>query len=100
MSAAAESPAEAAPDWTRLERAVEAAVAAVATWRARALEAEGETGRLRKALEASLADENAQELGGTQRLRAENAVLHSRMEEARRRMTALAERLRVLEGRG
>lgn len=100
MSASGDSGAGALPtEWTRLEHAVEDAVAAIANWRARALDAEREASMLRSALENSFLSGDAATLTSPERLQAENAVLRSRMDEARRRMQALQERLRVLEAR-
>lgn len=99
MSAAADPrPGDAPAGWEHLERAVEDAVAAVATWRVRALHAECEVSALRTALEERLgaADEYPE---STDHLRAENVALHSRINEARRRMQALHGRLRILEER-
>lgn len=84
--------------WERLERAVEDAALASAVWKRRAVEAEGEVLRLRRALE-ELASEGSrpgdmdEEL---RRLRAENAALQSRMLEARKRVGSLMRRLLAL----
>lgn len=104
MSAAAD-PAASPPEagWERLERAASRAVAALAAWRGRALEAEAEVARLRAALESVASgpgDDPVREGDPELRaLRAENALLRSRAAEARRRVTALLARLAVLEGR-
>ncbi len=104
MSAAAD-PAAPPPEagWERLERAASRAVAALAAWRGRALEAEAEVARLRAALEsvAPGADGGSDRDGDAElrALRAENALLRSRGAEAKRRVTALLARLALLEGR-
>ena len=98
--------AEAAPaGWERLERAARAAAAASAEWRQRASEAEAEVARLRGVLEEVSAPPlaTAGEAGGAagdelRRLRAENALLKSRTEEARRRVADLLARLSLLGG--
>ncbi len=105
MSAAAEAPAPPPPadaGWERLERAADLAADALAAWRGRALEAEAEVARLRAALEPvargggyGSAGEGSDPLA----LRAENALLRSRMAEARRRVASLLTRLAMLEGR-
>lgn len=98
MSAAAErSPAEGLPPaWERLERAVHGAAGALALWRSRALEAEGEVARLRAALE-EVRREAAE--GEVRALRAENALLRSRVSEARTRVSGLLARVAALESR-
>lgn len=101
LPALAEVPAGPTP-WERLERAAHSAAAAVAGWRRRALEAEAEVGRLRRELEMvsaaapSTPGEASEEL---RRLRAENALLSSRTDEARKRIRALLTKLSVLESR-
>lgn len=98
---AAEPPAEPTP-WARLDRAARSAARAVAEWRRRALEAEAEVARLRRELERvgsaapASADDAAEEL---RRLRAENAVLSSRTDEARKRIRGLLTKLALLEAR-
>ena len=107
MSDAAEVPAlveaEAAPTpWERLERAAHSAASAVAEWRRRALEAEAEVARLRRELElVSAAAPTAPGEAGEElrRLRAENALLSSRTDEARKRIRALLTKLSLLEAR-
>lgn len=92
--------------WDRLEQAARAATDAVAEWRRRAREAEAEVARLREVLEeVSVSAYAAAETGGNggldeeaRRLRAENALLRSRTEEARRRVADLLARLALLEG--
>ena len=99
-------PAGAAPaGWERLEQAARAAAAASAEWRQRAREAEAEVARLRGVLEEVSAPSSApaEAVGGAggeeaRRLRAENALLRSRTEEARRRVADLLARLALLEG--
>ncbi|HET8654213.1 MAG TPA: hypothetical protein VFL93_01675 [Longimicrobiaceae bacterium] len=100
MSSAADR-SERAPlprSWERLEHRVEEAAVAVATWRRRALEAEEEIVRMRRTLEAFAGrgdrpEDTAEEL---RRLRAENAVLRSRMVQARKRVTGVLRRLGAL----
>ncbi len=78
----------------RLERAVAAAVAALEAWRGRALAAEREVTELREVLEQLRRGGS----GATpDRLAAENALLHSRLGEARRRLRALLSRIGELE---
>jgi Sec-independent protein translocase protein TatA len=91
-----------APGWERLERAARSAASALGEWRRRAVEAEAEVQRLRRELEAlsSLGPLPSAEAGDElRRLRAENAVLVSRTDEARKRVQALLERLAVVEER-
>ena len=100
MSDAVEAPEAADPAWGRLERAAHAAASAVAEWRRRATEAEAEVGRLRRELELVSAPAEAADGGDElRRLRAENALLSSRGDEARQRIRALLAKLSVLEGR-
>ena len=100
MSDAVEAAPEADAAWVRLERATHAAAAAVAEWRGRAAEAEAEVGRLRRELELVSAPAEAAEPGDeVRRLRAENALLVSRGDEARQRIRALLAKLAVLEAR-
>lgn len=90
------------PGWERLERAAEAAARALEHWRRRAREAEAEVARLRQELEAltTLGPLPSAEAGDElRRLRAENAVLVSRTDEARKRVTGLLARLSLLETR-
>lgn len=93
--------------WDRLERAAREAAAGVGAWRRRALEAEEEAARLRRALEElashgqdrsaiAPAGEVAEEL---RRLRAENLALRTRMAQARRRVASLLKRMAALETR-
>lgn len=91
--------AEAPAGWERLDLAVRRATSMLAEWRRRALDAEDEVNRLRQALEAVA---QRAESGGTPddeavRLAAENALLRSRTEEARRRVSSLLARLTTLE---
>jgi chromosome segregation ATPase len=97
-SGSAEAAAPAA-EWERLERAGEAAARAVTEWRARAHTAEAEVERLRSTLQQTLEGEAGAPLGDAQRLRAENTLLRSRMEEASRRVNELLGHLRLLEER-
>lgn len=105
MSAVAEAGAPGATDWERLERAAERTSAALLHWRGRAEEAEAEVVRLRGALEgitrpgdsAPGPADSSEEAG---RLRAENALLRSRVAEARRRIGSLLARLDAVEGKG
>lgn len=101
MSVAAEVPGGGGlpPGWHRLDRAVKEASTALTVWRRRALEAEEELARLRGTLESLASeqdrpDDAADELD---RLRAENAALHSRMTQARKRVRTLLGRLGSLE---
>lgn len=101
MSGAADLPPPELPGWERLERAAGRAAAGVERWRRRALEAEAEVARLRAVLDGVARGEGdaagaGEEIG---RLRAENAVLLSRMAEARTRVSTLLSRLAVLEAR-
>lgn len=77
---------------------MEEAAVAVALWRRRAVEAEEEVARLRRVLEevaaGAGASEDAQE--ELRRLRAENAALRSRMQDARKRVGSLMSRLLAL----
>lgn len=84
--------------WERLERAVEDAAVAVASWRRRALDAEGEILRLRRTLEqlASARGEPLDAPAELKRLEAENAALRSRMQQARQRVSDLMTRLGAL----
>jgi hypothetical protein len=88
--------------WDRLDRAARGAAAAVAAWKARAMEAEAQVRRLREELEAVTGPGAADGEGAGEelrRLRAEHALLTSRAGEARQRIAALLARLTVLEGR-
>jgi chromosome segregation ATPase len=100
MSADAEKRGRPDVDWERLERSAEDVALALGRWRRRAREAEDEVERLRLALENVAeveggAGDLAQEV---RRLRAENATLSSRMLQARKRLSALMQRLSSLEG--
>jgi uncharacterized membrane protein len=91
-----------APAWERLDRAAAAAATALDGWRRRAREAEAEVARLRRELEelTTLGPLPSTEAGDElRRLRAENAVLVSRTDEARKRITGLLAKLAVLEAR-
>jgi phage shock protein A len=95
------SHADALPGWERLERAAEAAVSALDTWRGRALEAEAEVVRLRTALEEAVADfpaSGSDARDQLRRLRAENAALRSRMSQVHRRISAMLEWTDALGG--
>ncbi|HET7230358.1 MAG TPA: hypothetical protein VFJ16_10180 [Longimicrobium sp.] len=88
--------------WERLERAAGAAAGALEEWRRRAQAAEAEVTRLRQELQelTTLGPLPSTEAGDElRRLRAENAVLVSRTDEARKRITGLLARLSVLEQR-
>ena len=99
MSGAADLPPAGSP-WGRLERAAHSAAAALSECRRRASEAEAELLRLRRELEAvSAAAPAAAPADELRRLRAENALLTSRTEEARTRIRALLAKLAVLEAR-
>lgn len=103
MSIGAErgSPVELPKAWERLEKSVEETALSLAYWRRRAGEADAEVSRLRGSLEA-LASERASEgvEGGeadeVRRLRAENAALLSRIQQARARVEMLLKRLVAL----
>lgn len=84
--------------WSRLERAAEDAAVVVASWRRRAVEAEDELARLRRTLEemASAEDGGDADRDEVRRLRAQNAVLHSRVTQARKRIGALLKRMDTL----
>lgn len=89
-----------AAEWARLERSAEDVSRALTRWSGRAREAEEEVDRLRRELE-ELAQERtggggdlAQEM---KRLKAENAALRSRMQQTRKRIAALMQRLAALE---
>lgn len=85
--------------WERLERVVEDGAVTVGFWRRRALEAEGEVVRLRRALE-DFAETGTAVPGDlreeVRRLRAENAALQSRIAEARGRVQSVLKRLVAL----
>lgn len=85
--------------WERLERAAEEASVAVAFWKRRALEAEEEVGRLRRALEElGTREERPRDLEEElRRLRADNTALRSRMLQARTRVSGILKRLGTLE---
>lgn len=94
------------PSWGRLERAAREATAGLAAWRRRALEAEEEAARLRRALEELTGSrQGATEAGSAEsdeelrQLRAENVVLRSRMAQARRRVAQLLKRMAALDPR-
>ena len=85
--------------WERLERLAEEAAVVVGFWRRRALEAEEEITRLRRALEEVAAI--GQGVPGdlreeVRRVRAENAALRSRLLEARARVQSMLKRLVAL----
>lgn len=82
--------------WSRLERAAGRAVDALAQWRARAGRAEAEVVRQRSVLEeiaAEAGDETSDRGTEVKRLRAENAALSGRLEEAHARVSALLTRI-------
>ena len=88
------------PGWERLGDAVDETLGALAQWRRRALDAEGEVARLREAMNDLLkgsADGDGASVEEVQRLRAENALYLSRIMEARKRVSALLERVAALE---
>jgi hypothetical protein len=88
--------------WERLDRVARSAAAALGDWRHRARQAEAETARLRAELEALSALgplPSAEPLDELRRLRAENAVLTSKVDQARERIRRLLATLSVLEGR-
>lgn len=87
------------PEWKQLERSAEEAGILLGRWVARAREAEEEAQRLRSALE-ELADAGPvfeDGAGEVKRLKAENAALRSRMIQARKKVTALMQKLAALE---
>ena len=89
------------PGWDRLDRAARTAANALAEWRFRALQAEAEVARLRTELEALSALgplPSAEPVDELRRLRAENAVLTSKVDQARERIRRLLTTLSVLEG--
>jgi hypothetical protein len=96
------APAELPPAWRRLEGAADEAVAALEAWRKRALEAEAEAARLRIALEEAVAEmvPSADPRDQLRRLRAENKILHSRIAQAHRRVSALLDWTHALEKGG
>lgn len=77
---------------------MEEVAVAVALWRRRAVEAEAEVARLRRALEEVASGAGASGDAGEElrRLRAENAALRSRMQDARKRVGSLMSRLLAL----
>jgi predicted RNase H-like nuclease (RuvC/YqgF family) len=99
VSAVAESGGGALPpEWGRLERSGEAAALRLKEWVRRARESEQELERLRLSLEELAAERSGsgdleQEV---RRLKAENAALHSRMLQARKRVETLLQRLSAL----
>ena len=98
MSFGADGPArvELPRHWERLERLAEEAAVVVGFWRRRAVEAEEEIARLRRALDevAALGQVPSGDLREEiRRVRAENASLQSRLLEARVRVQNLLKRL-------
>lgn len=92
--------AELPAHWDRLERAAEDAAMAVSFWKRRAVEAEEELGRMRQSLERLAKAEGTDPADlreEVKRLRAENTALHSRMQQARKRVQALLKRVMSLE---
>jgi uncharacterized membrane protein len=88
--------------WERLDRVARSAATALGDWRHRALQAEAEVARLRTELEALSALgplPSAEPVDELRRLRAENAVLSSKVDQARERIRRLLATLGVLEGR-
>ncbi len=80
--------------WERLERVAGEVAVSVGYWRRRSQEAEEEVARLRRSLEELAgADGSEDEI---RRLRAENAALRSRMQQARTRVEVLLKRLGAL----
>jgi hypothetical protein len=84
--------------WERLEQLVEDSAVVTAVWRRRALEAEDEVVRLRRALEevASMGSVPGDLREEVRRVRAENAALQSRFLEARGRVESILKRLVAL----
>jgi hypothetical protein len=88
--------------WERLDLAARAAAGALGEWRHRAQQAEAEVARLRGELEALSALgplPSAEPADEMRRLRAENAVLTSKVEQARERVLRLLSTLSLLESR-
>jgi predicted RNase H-like nuclease (RuvC/YqgF family) len=87
------------PEWARLERATEEGSGLLVRWVQRARAAEEEVERLRRALDelgqgrAAPSTDTVQEV---RRLKAENAALRSRMQQARKRVSGLMQRLTSL----
>lgn len=100
MSAAGRKGSPSFPaEWARLDSAAEEAATLLGRWIHRAREAEEEVDRLRRSLEEyagerSSTEDVSQEL---RRLRAENAALQSRMQQARMRIGGLMQRLEALD---
>jgi predicted RNase H-like nuclease (RuvC/YqgF family) len=86
-------------EWGRLEKATEETTALLARWARRAREAEEEVERLRRSLEelASGRESTGDDSQEIRRLRAENAALHSRMLQARKRIAGLMQRMAALD---
>jgi hypothetical protein len=102
VSDGAETSRAARGSWDRLDLAARAAASALGEWRHRALQAETEVARLRGELEALSALgplPSAEPADEMRRLRAENAVLSSKVEQTRERIRRLLATLTVLEGR-
>jgi hypothetical protein len=100
MSIGAEGPGGTLPaEWSRLERSAEETALLLRRWVRRAREAEEEVERLRGSLEevAGPGPDSEDLLHEVRRLRAENAALHSRMLQARKRLSGLMQRLAALE---
>ena len=102
MPSDAAETADAPGGWDRLDRVARSAAAALGEWRRRALQSEGELTRLRVELEALSAMgplPSAEPEDELRRLRAENAVLSSRVEQVRERVRRLLATLSALENR-
>lgn len=100
MSGGADSRSGALPeDWRQLERAVEEASVSLGRWKRRAAEAGEEVERLRRSLEELAAERDSPDdlSDEVKRLKAENAALRSRMQQARKRIGGLLQRLSALD---
>jgi predicted RNase H-like nuclease (RuvC/YqgF family) len=86
-------------EWDRLTRAAEELTVSAAQWARRARDAEEEVERLRRSLEDVAGDRDGENdvRQDLRRLKAENAALHSRMLQARKRVAGLMQRLAALE---
>ena len=86
-------------EWARLERAAENAAVSIGRWSRLARESEEEVVRLRRSLEelAGPRSDAPDVAGELKRLKAENALLRSRMLQARKRISGLMQRLAALE---
>ena len=84
------------PEWARLERATEEGTGLLIRWVERARAAEEEVERLRRALDElgeSRSAPSTDVVREIRRLKAENAALRGRMQQARKRVSGLMQRL-------